>query len=51
MVDGSSLLKNTRVKLLPLSKRNFRVIGLAWHKGSARANEFSMLGDFITDNR
>lgn len=51
MVDGSNLLKNTRVKLLPLSERNFRVIGLSWHKGSARANEFSMLGDFITDNR
>ncbi|MDH3977724.1 MAG: LysR substrate-binding domain-containing protein [Gammaproteobacteria bacterium] len=51
MITQSALLKNTRVKLYPLSARNYRTIGLAWHKGSARAEEFRLLGEFIKNNR
>jgi LysR family hydrogen peroxide-inducible transcriptional activator len=47
MARGSSLLRNTRVKMYPVDKRSFRTIGLAWRKGSARAAEFKMLGEFI----
>ena len=47
MARGSSLLRNTRVKMYPVDKRSFRTIGLAWRKGSARAAEFQLLGQFI----
>ncbi len=47
MARGSSLLRNTRVKMHPVDKRSYRTIGLAWRKGSARAAEFKMLGEFI----
>jgi LysR family hydrogen peroxide-inducible transcriptional activator len=43
----SALLRNTRIKVLPLGKRNYRTIGLAWHKGSARKAEFQLLGEFL----
>jgi LysR family hydrogen peroxide-inducible transcriptional activator len=49
MAQGSSLLKNTRVRMYPLSENSFRTIGLAWRKGSARSDEFGRLGDFIRD--
>jgi hypothetical protein len=29
--------------------RSYRTIGLAWRKGSARAAEFGLLGDFIRE--
>lgn len=44
---GSSLLKNTRVKMYPLDDRSYRTIGLVWRKGSARTEEFTLLGEFI----
>ena len=44
---GSSLLKNTRVKMYPLDDKSFRTIGLVWRKGSGRGEEFQLLGDFI----
>jgi LysR family hydrogen peroxide-inducible transcriptional activator len=44
---GSSLLKNTRVRMYPLDDKSFRTIGLVWRKGSGRAEEFRLLGDFI----
>lgn len=47
MAVGSALLKNTRVKTYPLAAASYRTIGLAWRRGSARADEFRMLGDFI----
>ncbi len=47
MARGSALLRNTRVKLYPLGKRSFRTIGLVWRKGSSRAEEFGLLGEFI----
>ena len=47
MAKGSALLKNTRVKLFPMSETSRRKIGLAWRKRSARAEEFRLLGEFI----
>lgn len=50
MARGSTILRNTRVRLYPLGDRNYRTIGLAWRRGSGRADEFRMLGDFIGQN-
>ena len=47
MARDSSLLRNTRVKMYPIDNRSYRTIGLAWRKGSARAEEFQLLGDFL----
>ena len=51
MAQGSSLLKNTGVRLQPLSDRSFRTIGLAWRKGTGRSEEFRILGDFLAKQR
>lgn len=47
MAKGSALLRNTRVKLYPLGKGNYRTIGLVWRRGSARVEEFELLGEFF----
>ena len=47
LARGSSLLKNTRVKMYPLNDQSFRTIGMVWRKGSARVAEFELLGEFI----
>ena len=47
MAAGSALLRNTQVQLHPLGERSYRKIGLVWRKGSNRAEEFSLLGDFM----
>jgi len=49
MAKGSSILRNTRVRLKPLSDKSFRTIGLAWRKGSRRASEFESLGRFFAE--
>ncbi len=49
MAEGSPLLKGTRVKTYPLSKKSCREIGIAWRKGSKRGEEFRLLGKFMTD--
>ncbi|MDH3621404.1 MAG: hydrogen peroxide-inducible genes activator [Gammaproteobacteria bacterium] len=49
MARGSTLLRNTRVRLWPLGERSYRTIGLVWRKGSRRADEFRLLGDFLRD--
>ena len=49
MAGGSSILKNTRVKLRLLSDRSYRTIGLAWRKGSRRADEFGNLGQVLRE--
>jgi LysR family hydrogen peroxide-inducible transcriptional activator len=49
MAVQAGLLKSTRVQVLPLAKGNYREIGLAWHKGSARKEEFGLLGKFIQE--
>ena len=51
MSEGSSLLRNTRVRLYPLPESSYRSIGLAWRKGSNRIDEFELLGTFLQDNR
>lgn len=47
MAVNSSLLKNTRIKTEPMGGQSFREIGLVWRKASTRADEFTMLGEFI----
>jgi len=51
MAEGSVMLRNTRVKTYPLSESSYRQIGLAWRKGSARVEEFKLLGEFLTEVR
>jgi len=50
LARGSALLRNTRVKLWPLDERSYRTIGLVWRKGSRRADEFRLLGEFLRDS-
>ena len=50
MARGSGLLKNTRVRMYPMPEQSHRAIGLAWRKGSARAEEFRLLGEFIREH-
>jgi len=47
MARNSSLLKNTKIQTYPLNKNSFRSIGLAWRKGSAREEEFMLLGNTL----
>lgn len=51
MARGSSLLRNTRVRLQSLSDKSYRNIGIVWRKGSRRVDEFQMLGEFVRENR
>ena len=51
MAKGSALLRNTKVQLHPLGESSHRQIGLGWRKGSSRAEEFRLLGDFLLQNR
>ncbi len=51
MAEGSALIQNTRVRMYPLGDRSYRTIGLAWRKGSARTEEFRLLGDFLCSHR
>jgi len=44
LAEDSLLLKQTNIRTYPLGKNSFRTIGLAWRKGSARKDEFSLLG-------
>jgi LysR family hydrogen peroxide-inducible transcriptional activator len=50
MARGTSLLKNTRVKMHALRDKSSRTIGLVWRKGSDRVDEFNLLGNFLTLN-
>ena len=51
MARGSAMLNNTQVKLHPLDERSYREIGLVWRKGSGRAEEFGLLGEFLAGFR
>lgn len=51
MARGSALLRNTRVRLWPMRESSYRVIGLVWRKGSRRADEFRLLGEFFKESR
>ena len=47
MARDSMILKHTDIKTYPMGEQSYRNIGLAWRKGSARGEEFKMLGDVI----
>lgn len=51
IAEGSSILKNTRVRMYEVDDRSHRTIGIAWRKGSARAPEFQLFGRLIAENR
>ncbi len=51
MAEGTALLKNTRVKTYALPDKSYREIGLAWRRGSARSEEFKLLGNYLTQHR
>ena len=51
LARGSALLKGTRVKMHALPAHSYRDIGLVWRRGSARNEEFGMLGDFIREQK
>jgi LysR family transcriptional regulator, hydrogen peroxide-inducible genes activator len=51
MASHSALLKNTHVRTYEIGDKSYRTIGLTWRKGSAREEEFRMLGEFISNNR
>ena len=51
MARGSSLLGNTNVTLHSMSEQSYRTIGLVWRKGSRRAEEFRLLGEFLREHR
>jgi len=44
MAKNSPLLQNTDIQTYPLDEKSFREIGIAWRKGSARKDEFKILG-------
>ena len=47
MARDSTLLRNTSVRLWQMGESSYRTIGLVWRKGSRRADEFRLLGDFF----
>jgi len=51
IAKNSQLLEQTAVKLYPLHDKSYREIGLAWRKGSAREQEFQMLGNLLQSHR
>ena len=51
MSKDSPMLKNTNIKTQTMPKNSHREIGLIWRKGSARKDEFKMLGEFIRKYR
>ena len=50
MARGSSILRNTQVRLFPMDEKSYREIGLVWRKGSGRRDEFRQLGEFIREH-
>lgn len=47
IAQGSPLLIGTEVRTYPLEEKSYRDIALAWRQGSARADDFRQLGNFI----
>lgn len=50
MAKDSYLLKNTQVRIYPTATSSYREIGLVWRAGSARVEEFKLLGNFICNH-
>ena len=51
MAVDSALLAHTGIVLHPLKDSQYRDIGIAWRRGSARDKEFRTLGKFFADHR
>ena len=51
MAEGSALLRDTHVRTYPLAADAYREIGLVWRRGSARGEEFRLLGEQIAAHR
>jgi LysR family hydrogen peroxide-inducible transcriptional activator len=51
MAIDSALLEHTQIELYPLKDNQYREVGIAWRRGSARAREFRALGKFIAEHR
>ncbi len=51
MAKDSPMLKNANIRTQTMPKNSHREIGLIWRKGSARRDEFKMLGEFIQKYR
>lgn len=51
MAEGSALLRNTRVRTYPMPGGGHREVGIAWRRGSARAEEFERLGEILRERR
>ena len=51
MAVDSALLEHTQIELHALKDNQFRDVGIAWRRGSARAKEFRALGQFIAEHR
>ena len=49
MARDSLMLRNTRVRMKLVNEKATRTIGFAWRKGSARREEFGLLGEFIAE--
>lgn len=49
MAEGSTLLRCTNVVTQPLQENNYREIGLAWRRGTARTADYMELGELITE--
>ncbi|MEE9355832.1 MAG: LysR substrate-binding domain-containing protein [Methylococcaceae bacterium] len=51
MAEGSTLLKNSKIKMSKLHEDSYRKIGLVWRKNSAQRAEFEALGELIRNCR
>ncbi len=49
MAKDSIILNSSNIELHTMPTESYREIGLAWRKGSARENEFRLLGSLLTD--
>jgi len=49
MAEDTSLVRCTNVITQPLPENNYREIGLAWRRGTARSSDYQALGDLIKE--
>jgi len=49
MAKNSLIVKGSNIELHPMPAGSYREIGLVWRKGSAREEEFRLLGSLLTD--
>jgi len=51
MAKKSLMVRDSNISLLALPSNTNRQIGLAWRKGSARADEFILLGEILKQSQ